>query len=295
MVSIEENKNSWGKENNWKFGGNEWSESWHSVEAQWLFFLYPRIKKFLSEKTTVLEIAPGYGRWTQYLLKNCKKYIGIDLNSNCINYCKARFFMNPKAKFYANNGKSLEKVKDNSIDFCFSFDSLVHADKDAIEPYIQELSKKLKDGGFAFIHHSNCAQYCQNSIHTPHWRSCEVEHLYVQEMCKKYNLHCISQELIKWQVHEEEVGYIDCISIIHKNSKMKNVTTSVFKDEFFKFTQNYAGYLAENYGFKEEKDFISHKHLGFLKFRRLKYKILSFVSFGERRKRYLERLETLKI
>lgn len=267
MPTIEENI-CW-KDYNWSKNGNEWSKNWHSVEAQWLFFLYPRIKKFLLSKSTILEIAPGYGRWTQFLLKNCKKYIGIDLNENCTIHCKAKFFFNSKAKFYTNNGKSLEKIKDNSIDFCFSFDSLVHADDDAIEPYIKELSKKLKNGAFAFIHHSNFAQYCSNPKNKNlHWRSDKVDYLLVQNLCKKYNLSCVIQELIKW---ENDENYIDCITIIQKNTALTNNETIVIKNETLSFLQNYCKYLAEVYDYKTESDFISNNYS---KFERLKLKYL---------------------
>ena len=37
-------------------------------------------------------------------------------------------------------------VADNSVDFVFSFDSLVDPDRDVIESYLRELAKKLKVG-----------------------------------------------------------------------------------------------------------------------------------------------------
>ncbi len=252
MASIEYMKSLYTDEFSWTNGGNNWSLEFASVEAEWLFFIYPKIKRFLTPKSNVLEIAPGYGRWTEYLIKNCKHYIGIDLCENCINVCKNRFKRNLNAKFYTNDGKSLNAVKNNSIDFCFSFDSLVHVDKDAMEPYIAELKNKLKEKSYAFIHHSNLGAYKGLASKSHHMRSEEVDYLYVQEICKKYGLHCIQQELIKWN---GDKNYIDCCSLIYKDSSMKPVETKIIYDEYLSVLQDYGRYLAENYLYKNDSDF----------------------------------------
>ena len=46
-------------------------------------------------------------------------------------------------------------VDDESIDFAFSADSLVHADLDVIAAYLSELARTLRPNGVGFIHHSN--------------------------------------------------------------------------------------------------------------------------------------------
>jgi hypothetical protein len=65
-----------------------------------------------------------------------------------------------------NDGKSLAMVEDRSVDFAFSFDSLVHVEADVIAAYLNQLGKKLKPGGFAFFHHSNLESY-RRSIWLP--------------------------------------------------------------------------------------------------------------------------------
>ena len=76
----------------------------------------------------------------------------------------------------------------------------MHADIDAMEPYIEEFSKKLKEDSYAVIHHSNLAQYSDHKYFKDvnRRRSKEIDHLIVQELCKKYNLLCVQQELIPW-------------------------------------------------------------------------------------------------
>lgn len=67
---------------------------------------------------------------------------------------------------YVNDGKSLAMVEDRSVDFAFSFDSLVHVEADVIAAYLNQLGKKLKPGGFTFLHHSNLESY-RKSIWLP--------------------------------------------------------------------------------------------------------------------------------
>jgi hypothetical protein len=50
-------------------------------------------------------------------------------------------------------------VPDDSIDFVFSFDSLVHAEADVMQAYLNQLVRKLKLNGVGFIHHSNIGEY----------------------------------------------------------------------------------------------------------------------------------------
>ena len=58
-----------------------------------------------------------------------------------------------------NDGRSLDMIEDGSVDFAFSFDSLVHADAEVIAGYLRELERKLAPEGVGFVHHSNAGRY----------------------------------------------------------------------------------------------------------------------------------------
>src|SRR5579862_2434811 len=153
MASIDENKYLWDKVYDWSQAGDEWSGGWGSPRAQWEGCLRPRIFPFLRGR--ILEIAPGHGRWTQFLRRHCTSLVGIDLAPSCVEICKLRFKDYENLEFKVNDGHTLPMVDDASIDFAFSFDSLVHAESDAVSSYVGELARVLKPDGVAFIHHSN--------------------------------------------------------------------------------------------------------------------------------------------
>src|ERR1044071_7658319 len=143
---------------NWKEAGGEWSEPWGSSAAQWAGTIFPRIRDCLPADT-ILEIAPGFGRWTHYLKDYCNKLWAIDKSAECIDACQQRFAGDFHVHCILNDGLSLSMVPDGSVDFVFSFDSFVHPDREIVEGYLRQLNTKLKAGGKGCIHHSNFGEY----------------------------------------------------------------------------------------------------------------------------------------
>ena len=90
MPSVKDNLKKWTAEYDWATQGEEWSTAWGGSEAQWFGAIFPRIHAFLPTDT-VLEIAPGFGRWTHYLRNWCQRLIVVDLAENCITACRQRF------------------------------------------------------------------------------------------------------------------------------------------------------------------------------------------------------------
>src|SRR5262249_43915829 len=108
---------------------------------------------------TILEIAPGFGRWTHYLRNWCQRLIVVDMAENCIAACRRRFAADARITYHVNDGRSLAMIPDRTIDFAFSFDSLVHVEADVLQMYLDRLALKLKPNGAGFFHHSNIGEY----------------------------------------------------------------------------------------------------------------------------------------
>ena len=127
--TINRNYDTWNDTYAWAADGDEWSGAWGSQKAQWYGALYPRVAPWLPAKS-VLEIAPGHGRWTEFLIPLSEKYRGVDLSPNCADFCKRRFSGANHASFFTNDGLTLPMIEDRSCNFVFSFDSLVHVELD---------------------------------------------------------------------------------------------------------------------------------------------------------------------
>lgn len=226
MPTIAQNLKAWNRDWHWPLGGEEWSDAWGSAELQWEKCILPRIEK-LQPSGNILEIGPGYGRWTQYLAEFATSLVAVDLSPRCIEACKIRFRDDAKVVCVINDGRNLDVVGDGSLDFVFSFDSLVHAEADVIRSYLSAIASKLKPDGRAFIHHSNWKAYPRYSafvgklpirmrsvlvrlriLDNVGWRGLSVSAELVREMAAEVGLHCVAQEIVNW--NSERLG--DCLS-----------------------------------------------------------------------------------
>jgi SAM-dependent methyltransferase len=205
MGIISENQKVW-TNRTWRLQGNDWSRGWGGTELLWWGTILPRIHAFVPTEA-ILEIAPGFGRCTQYLKDLCQHLTVVDLTEKCIEACKQRFSSCSHITYYVNDGKSLDMIADQSIDFVFSYDSLVHVEADVIEAYLSQLARKLKPNGVGLVHHSNLGAYVSrltgklpfyidNKLDGSNWRGESVTAILFEAYCEKVNLQCISQEII---------------------------------------------------------------------------------------------------
>ncbi len=226
MPTTEWNLVRWDQRYHWNDGGDIWSKAWGSVEMHWHATLLPRIHRYVPAES-MLEIAPGYGRWTAFLKDLCSRLSLVDLSPKCIEACRKRFGESDDIAYHVNDGRSLEMIDDDSIDFAFSFDSLVHVELEVLESYLRELCSKLRKDGVGMFHHSNAGEYARyfkvlKRVPLPkswlrligigtrrHARALSVTAEGFDALCRAAGLRCLSQEIINW--HGPLL--LDCISI----------------------------------------------------------------------------------
>ena len=217
MGDVVDNLALWGSKE-WPDAGEGWSEWWGDTSAFWYGGILPRIHPFVPTGT-ILEIAPGYGRWTNYLRQLCGRLVVVDLAEQCIDHCRRRFDEDDHIEYFVNDGRSLDMVEDHSVDFVFSFDSLVHVEVDVLEAYLGQLCKKLKPHGIGFVHHSNMGRY-RAAIRLARvlrlqtrttlvergvlpdliaWRAETVTAKVFSDLCERVGLRCVVQEEISWR------------------------------------------------------------------------------------------------
>lgn len=197
MPDLEWNKAYWDGSYDWKGRGEEWSASWGGSETQWFGSLYPRIHRHLPA-SGILEIAPGFGRWTKFLMRHCAgNYYGVDMSQECIAHCNHVFAGATHAVFCVNDGVSLDMVPDESVTFVFSFDSLVHAELDVHERYVPQILRKMKPAGVAFIHHSNWAAAGETKPNT-HCRGETVSAEGYAAIVERSGGQVLLQECLNW-------------------------------------------------------------------------------------------------
>jgi ubiquinone/menaquinone biosynthesis C-methylase UbiE len=113
------------------------------------------LRPYVTPEAVVMEIGPGGGRWTQFLV-GAQEVVLVDLNKQFFRYLRKRFRKHRrKLRFYQTSGYELHDIDDGSIDFVFSFGTFVHIEADGIDEYLGEIARVLRSGGICTIQYAD--------------------------------------------------------------------------------------------------------------------------------------------
>jgi SAM-dependent methyltransferase len=140
---------------NWTFHADSCGqpyESWKRSVVE--TFLEP----YLRPDIDVIEIAPGHGRWTHYMVGRVRSLTLVDVNASCLDVCRERFASHPNIRYVCNDGRSL-LAPDASVDLVWSFGSFVHMDAHEVGAYLSESHRVLRPGARFVVHHAGWPQW----------------------------------------------------------------------------------------------------------------------------------------
>jgi ubiquinone/menaquinone biosynthesis C-methylase UbiE len=203
--SVLENELKW-NHYSWERGENEWTQS-----EQWKNSVIEHVMLAnIPADHVVLEIGPGFGRWTRNLIEISRHLIVVDVTEKCIAHCKSLFADKNNVEFHVNDGRSLDVVADDSVDFVWSYDVFVHIEPLDIEHYLCEFRRILKDDGLAIIHHGVVGKTDLS------WRSSLTLQVF-SDLLEKHNFTLL-QQFDSWGENDEfRVASSDVISIFKKS------------------------------------------------------------------------------
>ena len=169
----------------WSRQGEEWSKdpAWEALVVQDL--LAPHVPS----GSRVLEIGPGAGRWTQYLVQRASRLVIVDVTPRCIELCRTRFHRIPHIEYVVNNGCDLSFLPAESIDRIWSWDVFIHVGVEDIQRYIRQFSRVLTPGGRGLIQHAH-APYAWG------WRS-PVSMAQMADLCRDAGL-TVAEQFQAW-------------------------------------------------------------------------------------------------
>jgi cyclopropane fatty-acyl-phospholipid synthase-like methyltransferase len=118
-----------------KFYGREWGDP---NDNPFLTLVRDQfIQPYVNLGHTALEIGPGGGRWTRYLLSFQRIYV-VDLHQELLDELGKKYRV-PHLTPIKGSGTNLPGIPPNTIDYFFSFGVFVHLDAPIIEAYLQSL------------------------------------------------------------------------------------------------------------------------------------------------------------
>ena len=128
--------------------------------------------KYMLPKMRMLDLGVGTGRTTIYFAPLTCEYVGIDISSNMIDFCKTKFKNNKNWQFKVADVRDLWLFTDKSFDFVlFSFngiDCIIGDTKDRKKAMLESRRLIKERGFFCFSTHNlnYIYRYCQlRSLH----------------------------------------------------------------------------------------------------------------------------------
>jgi hypothetical protein len=159
------------------------------------------------------------------------------------------FGHHPRVRSLRGDGASLTGVEDGSVDFIFSFFSLVHADVPTMSSYLAEAARVLTADGAAFLHHSNAAACLSGDaeedavLHC--YRDAGVSAATIEASALGAGLCCRGQELFGW---DSDQLLTDCFSVLVRPSSSWAKPNRIVRNSSFPSEVKKLGELAEIYG-----------------------------------------------
>ena len=101
-----------------------------------------------------VEIGPGGGRWTRYLL-GFKTLYAVDYYEELLAELRRNFGRRRNLVFIKNAGTDFPGIPAHSIDYLFSFGTFVHLEFDTIEAYLRNIKSIMKPGANIVIQYSD--------------------------------------------------------------------------------------------------------------------------------------------
>lgn len=108
---------------------------------------------YVNPQHRAVEIGPGGGRWTRYLLGFKELYL-VDYHAELQEELKENF-KQPNMRFILNSGVDFPGIPERSIDFLFSFGTFVHLDVSLIGQYLQNMRPILTPTATVVLHYAD--------------------------------------------------------------------------------------------------------------------------------------------
>lgn len=156
--SVAWNLLAWDNPATWVDHGDEWqfhAEACGQPYAAWKRSVVARfVEPHLDPSVHLLELGPGHGRWSEFMVDRVASLTLVDLSPTCIEQCRARFAgCRGPVRFLVNDGRSLP-VDDRSVDVVWSFAALVHVVEADVDAYLAHTRRVLRPGGRFVLHHA---------------------------------------------------------------------------------------------------------------------------------------------
>jgi len=132
--------------------GLEWGDP--EVVAPLQFIKERYVLPYVNKSHRAVEIGPGGGRWTRYLL-GFETVYAVDYHQELLDELKRGFGSHANLRFVKNAGTDFPGIDENSIDYVFSFGTFVHLDLPLIAAYLTSIKTIIRPNATVVIQYSD--------------------------------------------------------------------------------------------------------------------------------------------
>ncbi len=132
--------------------GLEWGDP--EIVAPLQFIKERYVVPFVDPQHRAVEIGPGGGRWTRYLL-GFHTVFAVDYHQEALDELRRNFRRQGNVRFIKNNGTDFPGIAPELIDYIFSFGTFVHLEFDLIEQYLHAMQSIAKPAANIVIQYSD--------------------------------------------------------------------------------------------------------------------------------------------
>lgn len=156
--TVVDNLAQWDMQDPWPKDGDEWDGQARACGVayeDWKAGITARYGPLLATGGTVLELGPGHGRWSDWLIERAGLLVLCDISPNCLDACRSRLAGRGRVRTHVSQGDDLPADLTGQVDAVWSYDCLVHVGPQECERYLSEIARVLRPGGIAVVHHAD--------------------------------------------------------------------------------------------------------------------------------------------
>lgn len=156
--TVQNNLAQWDVSDPWSKNGDEWDGQARACGVaydEWKAGILARFLPLLPAGTTLLEIGPGHGRWSERLIDHAGALVLCDISPNCLDACRQRLAGRGRLRTWVSQAADLPGDLTAAVDAVWSYDCLVHVGPDEFARYVGEIARVLRPGGAAVLHHAD--------------------------------------------------------------------------------------------------------------------------------------------
>lgn len=204
----------------WEKGGADFDYYTKAEQEHWIKVFWDEKSIFYTlfqklNTNCLLEIACGTGRHSAKVIDKVKVLYLLDSSEAAIELAREKFSKDNNRVNYIHSKDGLGipegSIPKDSLTAIFSYDAMVHFEKEAVEMYLKDSYRVLKPDSFALMHHSNYDKNPNGKFSdNPGWRNFMTQHLF-KSMATKYGFEIVHSEVIAFACPDS-----DCITLLKK-------------------------------------------------------------------------------